>query len=32
MPDTQAKYLTHIISFNPYNNPEVVTISIPVFQ
>lgn len=31
-PGTQAKYLTYIISFNPYNNPEVVTIIIPVFQ
>lgn len=32
MPGTQANYPTHIISFNPYNNPEVVTIIIPVFQ
>lgn len=28
----QAHKLSIFISFNPYNNPEVVTIIIPVFQ
>lgn len=32
VPGTQTEYLTYIISLNPYNNPEVVTIIIPVFQ